>query len=63
MTGVEERVKVFLDNWTGIISENVVCARCGEGLTDGNFAMFDGVLLCLKCKEENDGRSNFHDQP
>jgi len=63
MTSVNERVKDFLENWTGIIVENVVCARCGEELTDGNFAMLDGVLMCLKCKEEKDGRPNFHDQP
>lgn len=50
MSGVNERVKQFLESWKHIANiENAVCSCCGVELIDGNFAVVDGELLCLRC--------------
>ena len=56
MIGVEERVKLFLETWAKrkageIPAENARCVVCGVLLRDGGFALVDGRLLCVKCKE------------
>ncbi len=51
---VDDLVKDFLSNWRrmrGRFDLTCPCERCGKLLTDGNFALVDGVLLCLQCKE------------
>lgn len=56
MTGVEERVKVFLEAWNlrdGKLDKAALCQVCGQEIVDGNFAMIDGKLICLKCREKN----------
>ncbi len=55
-TIIEQRVKVFLENWNlreGNLDTDAVCQACGRDLVDGKFAMIDGVLICLECKERN----------
>jgi hypothetical protein len=55
MTGVDDRVKGFLDTWNkrraGELPdpEDARCKTCGALLTDGGFIMDDGDLFCLKC--------------
>ncbi len=59
MPGIEERVRGFLETWgkrkTGEIPdpEEARCVVCGAVLEDGNFALVDGDLLCLKCEREH----------
>lgn len=58
MNFIEQRVKVFLEAWNlraGEIDETASCEVCGEELRDGNFAMIDGRLLCLKCRQKCTG--------
>ena len=49
---------MFLETWqkreAGEIPdpEEATCAVCGVGLEDGNFALVDGDLICLKCELE-----------
>ncbi len=54
MTDIEQKVKVFLDSWNlrnGELDTEASCAVCGGEITDGNFALIDGVLICLSCKD------------
>ena len=46
MTGVEERVKGFLESW-----RETHCAKCQGLLSDGNFIVIDGRLYCLECHQ------------
>lgn len=49
-----ELIKDFLSNWRrakGNFDLTTLCDVCGDPLKDGNFALVDGVLVCLRCKE------------
>jgi hypothetical protein len=60
MSGVQDRVKGFLETWQiignqgchseAIAEESLNCHCCGAKPSDGNFAVIDGKLYCLKCK-------------
>lgn len=48
-------IKDFLANWRrakGIFDLTTPCQHCGKDLADGNFALVDGVLVCLSCKQK-----------
>ena len=52
---IEQRVKVFLESWNlhgGELDTKASCQVCGRDLVDGKFALIDGVLICLKCKNK-----------
>ncbi len=54
ITDTEQKVKVFLEAWNlrgGEVDTKASCQVCGAEITDGNFALTDGVLMCLKCRE------------
>ncbi len=60
-TFIDQRVKVFLESWAlrcGQIDETASCERCRGKISDGNFALIDGVLICRKCRGEDDGKPN-----
>lgn len=62
MTGVEDRVKGFLEAWQRKKQAyDLQCTDCGDKLEDGNFAVIDGDMLCLNCMRvginEQKGRS------
>jgi hypothetical protein len=53
-TIIDERVKVFLESWNlrgGELDTTASCQVCGRDLVDGKFALVDGVLMCLECRE------------
>ncbi len=51
MTGVNERVKEFLRSCRHLASTEIaICCHCGIELIDGNFALIEGELYCLKCR-------------
>jgi formylmethanofuran dehydrogenase subunit E len=56
MNVIEQRVKVFLESWNlrgGELDTKASCQVCGRDLVDGKFALVDGVLVCIKCKDED----------
>jgi len=53
---IEQRVKVFLDSWNhrgGELDAKASCQVCGRDLVDGKFALIDGILICLDCKNKD----------
>ena len=55
-TDTERKVAAFLESWNlhgGELDTKASCEACGAEITDGNFALVDGVLLCTKCKDED----------
>ncbi len=49
----EDLIKDFLSNWRrmeGRFDLTCPCEHCGKLLTDGNFALVEGTLICLECK-------------
>ena len=56
--GVDERIEDFLEGWNQRKEEAqdreepLSCTRCGSTLTDGNFIMVDGEMVCTKCKNK-----------
>jgi hypothetical protein len=61
MTGVEDRVKGFLESWEKIRgnipidADHLKCCICDCELKDGGFAILDGDPVCDKCKETMKG--------
>lgn len=57
MTGIEERVKGFIESWEKIRDSDLLspgplhCVVCDRELEDGNFIILDGDALCLPCKD------------
>ena len=52
MTGVEDRVKGFLEAWEKIERDRDLTSRCEEcdrEIQDGNFMLISGHLYCLPC--------------
>lgn len=52
---IDGLVKEFLPNWRrtkGNFDLATFCELCGDLLVDGNFALIDGILVCLRCKEK-----------
>ncbi len=47
----EQWVRVTVDaaDLPGYKAERVACARCGEGVNFGRFALLDGQKVCLSC--------------
>lgn len=55
MSGVEDRVKEFLNNikmQDSNFKARIFCSSCGAELTDGSFKVIDGKFYCLFCPEE-----------
>jgi len=53
MTGVEERIKLFLESW-----RETHCAICQGLLPDGKFIIIDGRLHCLGCHDRRTNETN-----
>ena len=61
MAGVQERVEGFLRSWekiqgnAALSADQIKCCICSCELKDGNFAILDGDLVCLQCREKLKG--------
>lgn len=50
----DDLVKDFLANWRrakGNFDLKAFCELCGAVIIEGNFALIDGVLFCLSCRD------------
>lgn len=58
MTGIEDRVKGFLESWDKIkgnipiSADHLKCRICDCELKDGDFAIIEGDPICNKCRKK-----------